>query len=402
MSALAPHVQSIDDSVLHEILQAHHRFLARNPGGRRAILGHVDLSACQLDRVNLSEAELTGCIFKDASLNGANLESAVLYGCDLRDADLRGANLARADLRGACLVGANLAGANLAGCDLREGRIALQRGPGHKLPADPPRAGELTYAVLQGADLSGAQMTGAWATAADFTDANLSNAVLVGAKLARAVLDGADLSGADVFHADLGGASLRGAVITGVNVEDANLDEADLTAVLRSPPPLAYVDDRALSDVISEHERFCATNGLEGLPAKLDRVDFRSLRQLRRRKLSGLSARDGVFFGMDLEGVEMQGADLTGADLRGANLKGADLRGVKLVGALMNRANLRQAILDPLVIGEGRSLRADLSRACLRHADLRGVRARKTRFLESDREFIRMDGADLAGAELET
>ncbi|HEX7759960.1 MAG TPA: pentapeptide repeat-containing protein, partial [Caulobacteraceae bacterium] len=121
-----PIVQSIDHSVLQDVLEAHWRFLARQPGGRRAVLAYVDLSACQLDRVNLSEAELTGCVFRNASLNGANLESAVLYGCDLGDADLRGANLARADLRGVCLVGANLAGANMAGCDLREGRIALQ------------------------------------------------------------------------------------------------------------------------------------------------------------------------------------------------------------------------------------------------------------------------------------
>ena len=78
MSVLAPIVQTIGADVLHEVLDAHWRFLARKPGGRRAVLGYVDLSARELDRVNLSEAELTGCVFRDASLNGANLEGANL------------------------------------------------------------------------------------------------------------------------------------------------------------------------------------------------------------------------------------------------------------------------------------------------------------------------------------
>ena len=79
----------------------------------------------------------------------------------------------------------------------------------------------------------------------------------------------------------------------------------------------------------------------------------------------------------------------------------SQMSGVRLVGAKLNRADLRRAILDPLMIAEGRFIRSDLSRSCLRHADFSGARARKARFLEADREFARLGEADLAGAEME-
>jgi uncharacterized protein YjbI with pentapeptide repeats len=79
-------------------------------------------------------------------------------------------------MRGACLRGANLGGANLANCDLREGVTAVQdEEKGLRILQHSKRAGELDYAMLQGANLNGAQMSGAFARQADFTDADLSN-----------------------------------------------------------------------------------------------------------------------------------------------------------------------------------------------------------------------------------
>lgn len=153
-------------------------------------------------------------------------------------------------------------------------------------------------------------MTGAWATSADFTDANMTGACLVGAKLSKANMNGVDLWGADLFHADLGGASLRNAVLAGVNVGDANMDKTDLTGVVGTPPHVVYVDDRALTEILSAHEKFCASHGAEGEAAKFGGADFRPIRQMRRRKLTGLSAPGSIMVGLDLEGVELQGADL--------------------------------------------------------------------------------------------
>ena len=195
---------------------------------------------------------------------------------------------------------------------------------------------------------------------------------------------------------------MQDAVIAGVNLDDASFERVDLSETLRAPPPIVYVDDRPLGDLIGEHERYCKSSGADGAAMKVSRVDFRPLRQLRRRMLTGMAAPRSVFFGLDMEGAQLQGCDLTGADLRGVSLKDADLRGTKLVGAKLNKADLRGARLGPLMIAEGRHIRTDLTRAILRGADLRDCHARRARFLEADLHGVRFDGADLVGAELET
>ena len=101
-----------------------------------------------------------------ADLTGADLTDAVL-----RDADLTGAVLTDADLTGAVLRGADLTGAVLTDADL-------------------------TGAVLRGADLRRADLTDA-----DLTDAVLRDADLTGADLRRADLTDADLTGADLTDA---------------------------------------------------------------------------------------------------------------------------------------------------------------------------------------------------------
>ena len=64
-------------------------------------------------------------------------------------------------------------------------------------------------------------------------------------------------------------------------------------------------------------------------------------------------------------------------------------------------ANTLAWATGPLAIGPGRRLRTDLTRAILRQADLRGADARHARFLEADLGSAKLDGCDLAGAELE-
>ncbi len=89
----------------------------------------LDLSAAQLQGVNLIAMDLTGANLtasdlRDSQLNRAvliraNLRGADLIGADLRGALLLGADLQSADLRDAKLGAANLLGANLRGADLR-------------------------------------------------------------------------------------------------------------------------------------------------------------------------------------------------------------------------------------------------------------------------------------------
>lgn len=297
-------IRTLDAAVVRAAVEAHGRYLKGLPKGRRAVLQYVNLNNYELDGVDLSEADLTGALLGGASLRGTRLARAVLYGADLRDADLRGADLSRSDMRGACLRGANLGDADLTGCDLREGVTAvLDDDKGLRILEHSSRPGELGYAMLEGASLAGAQMSGAFARQVDFTDADLSNVSLRGARLTNARMDGANLSGASLQNAEMANVSLRRAVMVGADLGGADLTDADLTQVLRAPPPIIYIDDEPLHEVLEAHELFCESNGREGKIGDLAEVDFRPLKRLKGRRLSGLSAPRAVFFGMDLEGA---------------------------------------------------------------------------------------------------
>jgi uncharacterized protein YjbI with pentapeptide repeats len=190
-------------------------------------------------------------------------------------------------------------------------------------------------------------------------------------------------------------------VLAGVNLEHTRLDDVDLTDVLRAPPPLFYVDDRPLGEILAEHESYCDSDGVRGAVMNLPSVDFRPLHSLKGRRLTGLIAPQSIFFGLEMQGVQLQGADLSGCDLRGANLKDADLRGAKLTDAQLGRADMRGAQLGPLMISEGRYVRTDFTRASLRNTDLRGAYATRARFLEADLSQTLLTGCDMTGAELE-
>jgi uncharacterized protein YjbI with pentapeptide repeats len=195
---------------------------------------------------------------------------------------------------------------------------------------------------------------------------------------------------------------MKRTVVAGANLDQTRLDDVDMTEVLRGPPPIVYVDDRALDEVLADHEAYCQSGGAKGAVMSLPGVDFRPVKSLRGRHLTGLNAPGSIFFGLDMQRVELQGADLSGCDFRGADLREADLRGAKLLGAQLTRADLRGAQLGPLTISEGRFVRTDLTRASLRAADLRGATARRARLLEADLTQAKLAGCDLTGAEMET
>jgi hypothetical protein len=118
--------------------------------------------------------------------------------------------VSRGDLSAALLAGAELTRANLSGAELTRAN--------------------LSGADLDGADLSGAGLFGADLSGAELEGANLSGAVLIGADLPGAELSRADLPGAVLIGADLSGAGLDGADLSGANLDEADLREIpDLT-----------------------------------------------------------------------------------------------------------------------------------------------------------------------------
>lgn len=159
-----PLPREIPQGELERILEAHLKWVKSDgKEGERAKLAHTNLQAATLANanpeglfpVNLQKADLT-----NADLRGGVLLQANLQGADLTSAYLHGANVVNANLQGASLHAAYLIGTFLAGANLD--------------------AVDLGWANLERSDLSGASLAGARLDGASFIRANLTNAVLVG------------------------------------------------------------------------------------------------------------------------------------------------------------------------------------------------------------------------------
>lgn len=87
-----------------------------------------------LERKDLSGADLYGADLSLAKLRGANLSGADLRGAYLRGADLTGANLRSSDLRGANLWSADLLGAYLEGATMPDDWEKITIGTPAKMP----------------------------------------------------------------------------------------------------------------------------------------------------------------------------------------------------------------------------------------------------------------------------
>ncbi|MEV4177197.1 pentapeptide repeat-containing protein [Nonomuraea sp. NPDC049709] len=179
-------------------------------------LGHDWVCGCNLARIrvpgadlsglNLGTAVLTRADLSGAHLSGANLAHTDLSGSDLHKAYLDSADLGHAILFMADLSEADLNGADLSGVDLFEADL---------------RKADLSWADLSGVDLFNADLRGA-----DLREANLNGASLRGADLRRADLRKASLLGADLKGTNLKGADLTGADLTGADLTGANLNAA--------------------------------------------------------------------------------------------------------------------------------------------------------------------------------
>lgn len=128
---------------------------------------HVDLSGADLHGINLDNAYLGGFNPFDAHIFDA---SNVHLWCDT---DLSGANLSKALLREADLSNANLCDALLRGANLSNAHL-----PG---------------TLLRGADLSNVNLSGAYLDSTDLSGANLRGALLHDARISHTVFAHVDL-----------------------------------------------------------------------------------------------------------------------------------------------------------------------------------------------------------------
>ena len=129
-----------------------------------------------------------------------------LVGADLDRVNLTAANLVKTDLRGASLRMAKLNGANLSWTDLTEANLSEAE----------LNLAKLSRAFLARANLSGAKLFGIDLSEADLSNANLMLAHIFQANASKACLRQADLTGAWLMLTDLTKANLEGTIFTKV------------------------------------------------------------------------------------------------------------------------------------------------------------------------------------------
>ena len=367
-------LERLDQAQADAICDRHERLILGKPGGIRAHFALKDLSAVDLRGRNLVDADFTGAKLATCLLRGAKLDNANFHRSDLRGADLSGASLRRADLRGACLSDANLTEVDLFEADLREGLAFAEIDfRGIRRSQVRPTGGAGLPAVFAGASLERSRLAGILAIRADFTNALLRGANLARANLSGSAMTGADLAAANLTGTDLQGADMRKVVLMGAVTRGWNIHGADMAGVLsdelqsQAPPGQTYLS------LLQDHATWCRSNGREGSTYAFDGADLRGLTQLAGLTLTALSARNAIFYALDLEGVQMQGANLQGADLRACNLRNADLRGAQLTNCKLDGSDLTGANLGPLQLRQGRRLSVDLAGASLRGTRLPGT-----------------------------
>jgi uncharacterized protein YjbI with pentapeptide repeats len=268
----------LNQDLLNRALDAHERFIRREPGGRRAVIPFLQAPGLDFSRRLLSDVEFRGGNLQRARLISADLQRASLYCADLRGADIRNANLSRADIRGASMRQANLSGAILNDADLREGRL-------------------VQLDVPEGFRSVGKSGLGAGAEevscSVDFTNCSMKGVKLANSKLKGANFSGALLHNADFAGANISGCNFDGAVLIGVDLKQCRFDPGALSKSVVDPSPVALGRAPELLNRITSAAHWVETDGQHDRAANLDGEDLRPLagafvnRQATGRQLRG-------------------------------------------------------------------------------------------------------------------
>ena len=324
---------------LNQLIDAHERFVRRQPRGQRAIWRFMQFSQRDFAKRLMSDADLTGANLQRCRLILTNFERATLFCADLSDTDARAANFSRADIRGASLRNANLGGANLNDADMRQAVLARADGEqGFRVvgrPTGQTAGGDQAYSV-------------------DFTNCSMKRAKLASAKLTGANFTGALLQDADLKGANLEGAKFEGAVMTGVDLEQVRLSPGALAKCVVDPSADALKRGLELVHILKAAAQWVVSDGAEGKPGVLDDEDLRPLGSaLERRRLAAISCKRACAIGVSFVGSQLQGASFEGADLRDADFTDCDLRGASFRGANMRHARFTNADIQPLPLASG-------------------------------------------------
>ena len=187
------------------------------------------MTDCQLNRANLSQANLRAATLDKCSLRTVNLHEADVSRIMVRECYLEGALLPEdpyeAFFRMAMSPPQTEQQMDLS-WRIQQGQEIRSAGFVDLSHAELSKATHLIFTSLVGANLSYADLRGAVLTKTILRDANLSHANLEGAKLDATMLQGANLSyanlrNADLYYSEIDGSNLCCANLTDVQNWDA-------------------------------------------------------------------------------------------------------------------------------------------------------------------------------------
>jgi uncharacterized protein YjbI with pentapeptide repeats len=216
----------VSQQELDEAIRSHGSWLANMKTGRRCILGGRDLSGLRFGSLDGHSVNLSGADFAQADLSGTDADDILIHHCSFN---------------GARFDGSRWRQPVFAFADLRRisARQVIWGTPGHRDPAEPPRA-DFSHAALHDADLAEARVCGyfygtklvrASLVRTDFSHSNFlgpkhHEMTFSWAQMKGARLRHCQISSATFFNADCTDADFSHSVFSDVQMKGCNLSDS--------------------------------------------------------------------------------------------------------------------------------------------------------------------------------
>ena len=175
------------------------------------------------------------------------------------------------------------------------------------------------------------------------------------------------------------------------------------SALQQNTPHTSHHDWPELERILSDHERWLATDGREGRRAQLKDMDLRNA-NLKGRMLAGANLRSSNLEGLDLTGCDFTDADLSEANLtrvqasnvnftritanhtcfNHANLSNVDISYADLANSSWHYTNLNNARLDNANLREASMQHVNAKLASLKHTIARAAQLQKANLESAD------------------
>lgn len=199
-------------------------------------LNYCDLSKLYMRHIDLSNADLAGARFGDASLTLVMLQNAILRGADLyrvrlRGVNLRGSNLIRTNMKWVRFEGVDLRKANMEGVFIRGALFRKVNLAGANLQRATIEECDFRGVRFRDCNLQGARLNNCQLDKVNMQQCRLSESRIEDVSFQQADLSGSVWNGAQCINVDL-----TNTILDGTSFNRAIFSAATRSPVLRSQP----------------------------------------------------------------------------------------------------------------------------------------------------------------------